>query len=273
MTRVRWNTVYVTGGSSGIGYAVAERAAITGSDTILIARSREKLDKAVEALREKGDGKIHAVALDVRNRKEVEESFPKLIAEYGAPELLVNSAGAAYPEYFEEISYERFRQSIDINLEGTWNVTQVAVRDMKSGSWIVNVSSIAGFAGLFGYTAYSASKFAVVGFSESLRNELSGRGIGVSVLFPPDTRTPGFEEEERTKPEETRELSGNARPMQPSEVAEAMLRGLKKQSFFIVPGFQGKMIYWIKRLCPGVVFKIMDREVRKVEKRKNKRNG
>ena len=261
---------YVTGGSSGIGLAVAKKLVQSGTHVVLLARRKEKLESAGEILRaEGGGGKVYPVSLDVRDREDVERVLGETFDLYGAPDLLINSAGIAYPGYFEEIPYEKFRDIMDINVGGMWNVTRASVPFMKPGSWIVNVSSIAGFLGLFGYTAYSASKFAVVGFSESLRNELSGRGIGVSVLFPPDTKTPQLEEEEKTKPPETRAISGNAKALEPEYVAVALMRGIRRRRFFILPGFQGKLIYCAHRLWPGLIHKIIDGEVRKIEKRKS----
>ena len=124
--------------------------------------------------------------------------------------------------------------------------------------------------GVFGYTAYNASKFGVIGFSEALRGELKPFGIRVSVLCPPDTDTPGLHEENRTKPEETRQISAGARLMQPEQVAQALLQGLRKNRFMIIPGFDGKFTYYAKRLLPGLVSMVMDWDVRKVQKAKKK---
>jgi hypothetical protein len=95
-------------------------------------------------------------------------------------------------------------------------------------------------------------------------------GIGVSVLCPPDTDTPGFHEENLTKPEETKKISANARLMQPEQVAQALVRGLRKNRFMIIPGFAGKLTYYAKRLLPGLVAALMDRDVKKVQKAKEK---
>jgi short-subunit dehydrogenase len=286
MKTLPWKTAYVTGGSSGIGYEVAKRLVESGVDVVLIARRSEKLQSAISSIRcetaEDGGGENGAsdsgrehgdmtpLPLDVSNRGEVEKLMREAMEGREGPALLVNSAGIAYPDHFTRIPYEKFRAMMEINVEGTWNCTQVALPHLAPGSHIVNVSSVAGFVGTFGYTAYSASKFAVVGFSEALRNELSQQRIGVSVLCPPDTNTPQLEEEKRTKPEETRAISGNAGALEPERVAEILLRGALKGKFFIIPGLQGKLIYYVQRAVPWLIHKIADGEVKKVAKRKRK---
>ncbi|MFO7850732.1 MAG: SDR family oxidoreductase [Spirochaetia bacterium] len=282
MYRLPWKTAYVTGGSSGIGYAVSKKLVEEGVDhLVLLARREDKLRAASESLKKecglkeglRDTTEVYTVSLDITDRKKVEELIPEIASEYGTPDLLVNSAGTAYPNYFEQISYERFKDTMEINIVGMWNVVQSAVPLMKKGGWIVNVSSIEGFIGTFGYTAYSASKFAVVGFSESLRNELSARGIGVSVLCPPDTHTPQLREEEATKPAEAKAIAGNVPAIEPEKVAEVLFKGLKKKRFFIVPGIQGKLLYWLNRVWPNLIYRIVDREVNKFEKRKRDKNG
>ena len=291
MKEVAWKRAVITGGSSGIGYELAKILILRGIDVLLLARGRERLEAAVEALsrenahpasRRKGAfgispaassdgalrGRVEYLSLDVTKRDELEGQQARLIGDHGGPLLLVNSAGTAYPDYFERIPYEVYRKTVEVNLGGTWNITQLLVPHLEAGSHIVNVSSVAGFVGTFGYTAYSASKFAITGFSEALRNELASRGIGVSVLCPPDTRTPQLEEEEKTKPPETRAISGNAAVLEPAYVAECLLRGVKKRRFFIVPGIHAKLIYWVHSFLPKLLYHVLDREVEKVAKRK-----
>ena len=125
-------------------------------------------------------------------------------------------------------------------------------------------ASLAGLIGVFGYTDYSASKFALVGFSEALRSELKAYNITVSVLCPPDTDTPGLAIENRTKPEETRAIAAAAKVMSPDAVADALIRGMARRTFLIIPGVDGRLSVLAKRLFPGVVERIMDRTVRQV---------
>lgn len=265
MGKLPWKRAYITGGSSGIGFAIAKALLPYGIELLLIARRRERLESAAKELEElkKTDGPaLHVLPLDIAKRESVERLLPEAIDRCGAPDLLINCAGTAYPNYFEQIPYDRFRETLEINVAGIWNVTQLVLPHMKKGSRIVTVSSIAGFVGTFGYTAYSASKFAVIGFSESLCNELSLKGIGVSVLCPPDTRTAQLEEEEKTKPPETKAISANAPALEAEEVAKVLLRGLRRGKFIIIPGFQGKLVYYLHRFMPGLLRSILDGIVR-----------
>ena len=121
----------------------------------------------------------------------------EVVQSFGAPDILINNVGRALPRYFEDVTFEQFDETMKTNLYGAWNTISVLVPHMKAGGGtIVNVSSMAGFIGVFGYTDYCASKFAVVGLSEALRQELRRYGITVAVLCPPDTDTPGLANED-----------------------------------------------------------------------------
>jgi len=176
----------------------------------------------------------------------------------------------AHPGHFERIPFDRYEKTIATNLTGTWNVLSAVVPLMKKGSHVVNVSSVGGFIGVFGYSAYSASKFAVIGLSEALRGELKPRGITVSVLCPPDTDTPGMVEENKTKPDETHAISGNVKLMSADNVAKALIKGIKTNKFMIIPGFMGKLTFILKNFYPSLIFAIMDSDVRKTYKIREK---
>jgi short-subunit dehydrogenase len=101
----------------------------------------------------------------------------------------------------------------------------------------------------------------VIGFSEALRSELKPHGITVSVLCPPDTDTPGFAQENTTKPPETHAVSAGAKVMTAEQVADALFAGMAKRAPLIVPGFDGKVSALMKRLAPGLVERVMDRAI------------
>ncbi len=266
--------VFITGGSSGIGLAASREFLSSGARVLLISRNETKLKTAVEKLvldlGVKIRDKINICSLDITKNAEVKNILSDQVKTIGIPDLLVNCAGMAYPDYFEQISFENYDKTMSVNITGTWNVLSALVPVMLKGSHIVNTSSIGGFIGVFGFTAYSASKFAVMGMSEALRAELKPRGIGISVLCPPDTDTPGMVEENRTKPEETHAVSGNVKLMSPEKVAEALLKGIKKNKFIIIPGLMGKFSFLMKRLFPSLVFAIMDSDVTKIKNTREK---
>jgi 3-dehydrosphinganine reductase len=258
---------YVAGGSSGIGLSTARLLAAAGAHVVVFARTPERLDAALAELERRRTSpgqRFAARRLDVTDHAAVGRVMSETVGTSGAPDLLVNCAGRALPHYFKDVTYEQFDETMKVNLYGVWNVVSALAPHMTArGGHIVNVSSMAGFIGVFGLTDYCASKFAVVGFSEALRQELRPFGIAVSVLCPPDTDTPGFARENLTKPPETRAVSSGAKLMQPDEVAHALLDGLRRGTFMIVPGAGGKLTYFLKRHAPSVVDVSVRRTIRR----------
>lgn len=264
-------TVYITGGSSGIGLAAAKQFAAAGANVAIFSRDRMKLDAALSLIRAAGisEGqKFTAEALDVGNNTEVDTKIAALARDFGAPDILINSAGSVWCNYIEETPYDAYETEMRTNFFGVRNMVAAVLPFMKlKGGHIVSVSSTLGFIGAFGYAAYAPSKFAVIGFSEVIRAELKKHNIRVSVLCPPDTDTPQLAEENRTKPPETRAINSNAGLMQPEQVATAMIKGMEKNRLMIVPGFMNKVTWILNRLLPGLVRSIMDSDARKAQKR------
>ena len=257
----------ITGGSSGIGLAVAGELVRRGADVLLIARDPVRLAEAAEGLKARGTrpGQIvRTLALDVGDGAAVKALLPPAARAFGDPDLLVNCAGSAYPGYFAEIPDGEFEKALDVHLKGTWYVTRALLDGLvRRRGVLVNVSSIAGLVGVFGYSAYGPAKFGVIGLSEALRSELAPRGVRVAVLCPPDTDTPGFRRENLTKPVETRAVSGNVRALSPEEVARELFAGLGKKKFLIVPGLSGKFAVFMIRRFPGLTRRVMDHQIRR----------
>jgi len=276
-TEFEGRIVHVVGGSMGIGLAIAKRAAQLGSHVVVFARRRGPLEHAVAEIcgaRKAASQKVAYRQLDVIDPVHVVKVMDGTVQELGAPDVLVNCAGGAQPRRFEEISFEQFDATMRLNVYGSWNTVQALLPHMKPrGGYIVNTSSLAGLMGVFGYTDYCTSKFALVGFSEALRSELKPHRIAVSVLCPPDTDTPGLESENETKPEETRAIAASAKLMSADAVADALFRGMARRSFLIVPGRDGKLVALAKRLVPGLVERTMDRTIRSVAKRRVRSSG
>lgn len=271
--RFKKKVIYITGGSSGIGLALARAFVGMDAHVVIFARRDDQLRLALDNLsqsRKSPVQRLAAYSMDVTDPDAVVQTVHKCVNAIGRPDILVNAAGRAVPGYVENISYQQFADTIKVNLHGVWITTAAVLPYMKgNGGWIVNVSSIAGFIGLIGYTDYAASKFAVIGYSEALRNELRPDGIGVSVLCPPDTDTPGLAAEDKTKPPETRAVAGSARLMQPENVANGLIKGLRKGQFMIIPGLDGKLTWWAKRMLPGLVFKVLDMIVARARAKKS----
>lgn len=271
MRDFREKVVYIAGGSSGIGLSVAKLMAKDGASVVIFGRRQQILDDALKQLQSCGiftEQKFAGFSMDVSKREIVESVLSSVLAKFGAPDVLINCAGRAYPRYFEDITYEQFDDTMKTNLYGIWNTCSLLVPHMKAkGGLIVNVSSMVGFLGVFGYCDYAASKFAIVGFSETLRSELKKFNISVQVLCPPDTDTPGFATENMTKPAETRAISASTRIMSSDDVAKELIAGIRKKTFMIIPGFDGKLTYFLKRHLPFVIDMVMGVTISKTQNR------
>jgi 3-dehydrosphinganine reductase len=268
-------TIYVVGGSSGIGLAAAKLFAEGGAHVCLFARNQERLKDARQRVAGRApspEQRFASYSVDAADHRQADRIMKRALKEFGTPDILVNCAGQATPRRFEEVTYEQFDETMKINVYATRNAIAALLPAMKKkdGAAIVTVSSIAGYVGVFGYTDYNASKFAVLGFSEALRAELVEYGIKLFVLCPPDTDTPGLAVENQTKPPETRALTAKASLMTPEAVAGALIAGMDKDKFIILPGFDGKFTVLAQRLIPGIVRWVVDRTVKDVQKKLRK---
>ncbi len=256
--------VFITGGSEGIGLSMAEDCARSGAHVFIFSRNQEKLNQAlskIQSVRITSQQILEAHSCDVTDFNQTQNLFQQVISKYQAPDFLFNVAGHAKPGFFQEQSLEDMRQMVDLNLFGIIHACKAIVPYMierKSGI-ILNTSSMCGFLGLFGYTAYCASKFAVVGFSEALKRELKPYGIQVSVLCPPNTRTPGLEVENKNKPKEVLATEEKAKVVDPEDVSQATFKDLLRGKFMIVPTFDGSLAYYLNRVSP----KILDQFVKR----------
>jgi len=261
-----WNgkIVLVTGGSSGIGLAAAKQLAAAGAHVWLAARQREKLEAALkEVLAARVDSqKCGIVPADVSDSKQAAQLVDIVTHSVGAPDVLFNSAGITQPGYVQELPLSIFEQLMRVNYFGTVYTTAAVLPAMlKRGSGhIINISSMAGFLGGFGYTAYGASKYAVAGYSEALRAEMKSHGIRVSVVFPPDTATPQLEYEEPYKPAETKAVAGTAKAFPAEKVAHSIVQEAGKGRYMIFPAADTRFWYLVVTKLPkGLVFYILDR--------------
>jgi len=253
----------ITGGSSGIGLALAKQLVEMSCSVVILSRQETLLQQAqttLIALKSSESIKITTIKSDVTHREELTRSLSEYTQEHGIPDIVINCAGVAHPGTFTSLKPEIFDWMMDVNYFGTVNVLKnlvPAFKERRSGA-IVNISSIAGFLGIYGYTAYSASKFAVNGFTDALREELHPFGIQVSIVFPPDTRTPQLDYEKKYKPFITKELSGSANLMEADQVANEILRKVARRKYIILPGFEGKILFFAKNFLGRQLHPILD---------------
>lgn len=245
----RGRRAWIVGGSQGIGLALARALAAEGAKLTLFARQQELLQREAEAL-----GAAWR-CLDVGQPAAVEQVVAEQLAAGSAPDYVFNCAGLALPGYLHELTWEDVDRMNRINYLGTVAVCRAVLPSLLEAGrgHIVNVSSMGGFLGLFGYTAYCATKYAVLGFSEALRREVEGQGVRVSVLCPPNTRTPGLEAENLRKPPEVLATEEKVQVLEPQTVAEYTLKRLPRNPFLIIPNLDGRLAYGLSRWAPGLL--------------------
>jgi len=254
-------TVYITGGSSGIGLEIARLMVSKGAHVALFARNPEKLERARNEIlntKHSPSQKITAMSIDITDSKNVSRNMDEAVKQFGKPDILVNCAGIIKADYFENISYEDFDAVMKTNVYGARNMIAALLPAMKEkGGHIVNVSSAAGLMGMFSYTAYGASKFALVGFSDCLRSEMKLHSIDVSVVCPPEVKTPMNQEEAKTIPPEALAVKSLAGVLKPEYVAKTVIKGILKKKFLIIPGFKCRFLYVTQKLSPGWLSRVI----------------
>jgi 3-dehydrosphinganine reductase len=259
----------ITGGSSGMGLALARLLALEGASIWILGRRKEALESGLKSLASAGGQRHGMLEADVTKWEQVQAAARRIKEQAGVPDLLISAAGAARPGYVQELPLEVFHQMMDLNYFGIVNTVMTFLPDMlKRGSGhIVNFSSGAGFLALFGYAAYVPSKFAVRGLSDTLRLELKPLGLRVSVVFPPDTDTPGLQNENKTKPFET--LEGFSSSVLPAEsVARAVLHGIKRGQYIILPGAEVSLAYRLTLLLGNAIYPIIDAVLAQARRKK-----
>ncbi|MBE9168107.1 SDR family oxidoreductase [Pleurocapsales cyanobacterium LEGE 06147] len=267
--------VIITGGSSGIGKATAKLLARQGANISIIARDVNKLKAArqeIETARASKEQKVFTASANASIRTEIKTVIEAAIDRLGTPDILITSVGIARPGYFGEIPIEVFEQSMAINYFGSlYSLKAVlpAMERQKKGC-IVLISSGAGLIGIYGYSAYSPSKFALRGLAESIRGELQPKGIQISIVYPPNTDTPQLAEENKTKPTETKIIEGTAKTWMAEDVAQAIIEGINRKSFAITPGWEMNYLNRLHSLLSPILNWYFDRIVTRVSVRESK---
>ncbi|GAB6183841.1 SDR family oxidoreductase [Thermodesulfovibrio hydrogeniphilus] len=220
MQSINGKTAIITGASKGIGLAIANKFAKEGANLMLVARSEGLLKDISSKLQKEYDIKVVYAKVDITKPDEIEKAFEIFRKNFQALDILVNNAGRGIFNYIHNGSYNEWREVIDLNLTGLIHLTHLAVNIMipqRSGH-IVNISSVAGRVGIPGWSVYCATKWAVVGFSESIRKELLKYNIRVTVIEPGVVRTEWGE----NMPEEWITQRAHMDALRAEDIAEAV---------------------------------------------------
>lgn len=261
--------VIITGGSSGIGYATAENLLQKGAILCLVARNEAKLKEAAEKLKQQKPGaNVQYYSCDVSNMDQVKATIQKIVDTNKRIDWLINNAGVAEAGRFESQPLEVMHNVMNVNYWGPVNITLAALPYLKqsSGAACAFVSSVAGYIGLFGYTHYTHSKFALSGLAECLRMEFADYNIPVTVIYPPDTETPMREREKATTLPECMALSANAKEVPASAVADKLVDAIMNGKFEAYLNFESKLIRILRGTMPGMLWKTVDDIVKKSRK-------
>ncbi len=256
-------TVAITGATGGMGRALCRRFGQAGSKIALFDLRREALETFARELNTAG---IQTLALpcDVTDEPACRAAMQKIVESFGGIDVLINNAGITHRSAFEKTQVEVFRQVMEVNFFGALHCTQAALPALvESRGMIIVMSSIAGFSPLFGRSGYSASKHALHGLFESLRTELSDKGVRVMMVCPGFTATSI----------EKNALDGDGRPTThprsttgkiatPEEVAEAIYRAVLKNKRLLVLSTVGKLAHFVSKFFPAYYERAMVKRLR-----------
>lgn len=259
--------VFLAGGSEGIGRSAAVELARRGAHVVVAARRQGPLDAAVDAMRAAApQGRFGAIAVDITDADAVRAAVsPAEAAAGGAIDLVITNVGMAQTGYVDELPDDAFERMLRVNYLGHAHVVRAFLPSLrKAGKGdVCLVSSALGFMSTPGYSAYSASKFAVAGFAESLRMELKPQNIRVTLFYPGTTDTPGLKTENETKPKAVWAMESDSsfsKTHQPDDVAKTLLASIERGTFENFPGFDVSLIWWMYHHFPGISRWMADKE-------------
>lgn len=247
---LKGKTVVVTGASSGIGRALVLAFAARGANVVAAARRTEVLETEFGAME-----RVLAVGCDVADEGQCKNLIERAVERFGGVDILINNAGLSMRALFDEVDLEVLRQLMAVNFWGTVYCTKYALPYVQSSKGsVVGVSSVAGYHGLPGRTGYSASKFAMQGFLETVRIENLNKGVHVMVAAP------GFTESNVRFAALTADGSAQGRSPRAEgkmatsdEVAEQILRGISKRKRELLMDFDGKATNVLRLLAPRLL--------------------
>mmetsp|Transcript_8742 Transcript_8742/g.8293 ORF Transcript_8742/g.8293 Transcript_8742/m.8293 type:complete len:301 (+) Transcript_8742:1-903(+) len=239
--------VFITGGSTGLGLSIATKLFRKGAKVTIIARNEDKLKKAAETISKKGDGRVQYFTFDCSNPdvNEVEKLLDKAEGEFGHIQYLFCTAGFSLPNMFLEADQTFFERQINTNYLGYVKMSQPVAKRMAernrnnkgsklgdSGT-IVYTSSILGVLTCVGYSPYSPTKSAIKALADIVRIEMAPHNVGVHLFLPGSILSPGYEEENKYKPEVTKKIEGSADFLAPEKCADILLSGMGRGDYIV----------------------------------------
>jgi len=276
LRRLTGLNVFLTGAGSGIGRATAEAVGAAGGRLFLTDIDADGLATTVDTVRQRGGQVVLAEPVDVTDHDGVRRLARRVTDEHGAMDVVMNIAGISAWGTVQSLEHETWRRQVDVNLMGPIHVIEELVPPMVEagrGGHLVNVSSAAGIIGMPWHAAYSASKFGLRGVSEVLRFDLARHGIGVSLVCPGAVHTPltstvqiaGVD----TSSQRFRKVQArfHERAVSPEEAAEAILKGVRRNRYWVYTSPDIRLVHTVQRLSPPayvLTMKAMNRAANRV---------
>ncbi len=187
---MKGKVAFITGGSKGIGYGIAESLAQEGVHSVLTSRSQSSADQAAKAISEKYNVKCLGIEADVRDYKAVKSAVDKAEDAFGQVDYVIANAGLGHFGSIEDITVEQWQEVIDTNLSGVFYTIKSSVEALKkTKGYFISISSLAGENFFAGGAAYNASKFGVTGFTQAVMLDLRQKGVNVSTIMPGSVST------------------------------------------------------------------------------------
>lgn len=250
----RWPVSIISGGASGLGLGLADLLLARGGNVAVLdielgSEARERLDRAAAD----NDGQWRFERADVTEEHQVEAAVSSTLEAFGPPDLGVHAAGILLNRTLANTSSEQFRRIVDVNLTGSFHFARALLPRLNRDGRLALIASMAGLTSSYGYSAYGASKFGVVGLATTLRYEYEPLGIGISCVCPPEVATPMVAAERRP---------GNADPislalkdivgcLETGPACRSILAGIDAGRWMVVPGVRSRMTLFAARHLPA----------------------
>ncbi len=255
---IKESLVLVTGASSGIGAAIAKSMAEAGGRVVLVARRQDALDKVAQQISSVASTEPRIYPVDLADADAVAAAAKQITQELGTPDIIVNNAGAGKWRFVDETTPAEAVQMMAVPYFATFNVTHAFLPDMlkRNSGHIVNISSVGSRFVWPGATAYLAARWAVRGFTEALRADLAGTGIGVTLFESGVVKTPYWEHNPGSR-ERLPKMGEFVPELAPEQVGRAIVKGVKRNKRLIVIPFMMRATYWQHAVFPRVVQRLM----------------
>lgn len=252
----------ITGAGSGLGRSFALQLAAAGAHLALCDISLPDLEETRRLIAQSGP-QVSLHRVDVADRAAMLQFAAEVLAQHGPADVLINNAGIILtPLVFAEVSDEQFEKVLSINMWGVYNGIRAFLPQLRTRpeASIVNMSSLAGLVGLYGYSAYSMSKFAVRGLSEALQSELEGSHVSVLVVHPGGVKT-NIIKNAPNLPDNQREAAhsrfSKAALLDPDEAVRQILRAVRKKKYRLILGADANLVNALRNLFPNSFPKII----------------